>query len=251
MNCEKPLSITITSTPTVLNIAYWNLNDVNVNANVDQVSGDPVIVSTGFPFGSSSSSVPALISRGVQWDATAFANGFDGLVYQQSNNIAYTGLGFSFAFWINIKSGPIAFTSDTALFTYYPNIGDLTFKMEWTGTPSTPGGGMLTLNASTFPFELPGLNAWHLCVLVMTAAGDISASIDGAPLTLLGNGGAMPAQPLATAQLAIHLNIIFAGGTGPMYLTDEVAFFSGTLSDAQVAYLYNGGAGQTYPLTLP
>lgn len=254
--CQKDFTIEITGG--VVNIAYWNLDDANPLLNLDQVSGDPVNVISNFPFGSASSAQPAVISNGVQWAATVFANGCNGIVYQESNAIAYTGNGLSWAFWIKIDSATVAFGSNVCLFTYYPDIGDVsTYKLEWNCSPvdyfsgAPPGFGNVNLNAATFPLLFPSMDVWHLCVFVMDAAGNLSVSIDASALALLGNGGAIPAQPLATAQLSINLDLVFAGAVGPMYLCDEVALFSGALNDAQVAYLYNAGAGRTYPLTLP
>lgn len=248
-SCSKQLSISVTGS-SVTNIAYWTLDSANPLLNIDQVSGDAVQIQTAFGT-STPSAVPAVISNGVRWSTSSMFGNCQGIVFQESNNIACQGNGISFAFWINTRSAVLGFVgANTSLFSYYPNIGDLSQKLEWTGDNAAANGD-INLNASTFPFALPPQDGFHFCVVTVDALGNVSASIDGAALTPLGNGGALIAQPAATAQFSINVGSILTSGTGAFYTLDEVALFEGALSDAQVAYLYNGGAGRTYPLSLP
>jgi hypothetical protein len=248
MNCIQPLTINISSSISIL--AYWTLDNAVPALNTDQVTGDPVQLLT--VFGNVATAVPAIVSNGVQWGGAAAFGNCQGIVFQQSNNIASNGSGISFAFWINMKSAVLGFIgANTALFSYYPNIGDLSSKLEWTGEPAAAGNGDININASTFPFALPLEDGWHFCVVAVSATGDVSASIDGAALTALGNGGPIVAAPAATAQWSFNIESVLTSGAGVFYLIDEAALFAGALNNTQVAYLWNGGAGRSWPLVLP
>jgi hypothetical protein len=86
----------------------------------------------------------------------------------------------------------------------------------------------------------PSIGVWYFFRLWMSVDGKIHAQFNNG--TKYNGSVAITSVPVATT-----VEVVF--GATPVYelLLDEVGIWSGDLSDAQTANLYNSGNGQTYP----
>lgn len=228
MNCLKDYTIEVTSPLTA--VLYWTLNGP-INSNHDEVTGDLIVYNNVSSF---LSEVPAIQADGL--DITG-VGGFC-TIQNQGPTLAYDGNGFSLAFWMRWGS---AGTGNEGIFYQWDTSGLPGFFSWLVGTGEyhfTHSGGDTTGNT-----PLMSSDAFHFVVFTYDpVTGQLRMSVDGAATSLISTPGVVP--PLADP------NAYFLAGNEEVRY-DEVAVFPFPLNAAQIAYLYNGGTGRTWPLSLP
>lgn len=240
MICQKTISLTVEEG--LEPIGYWNLDAGAPGGNTDQVTGDAIQLLTFGAPGDVSSAPAGKISNCVRWTNDGGAPAV-GITYAESLSYSYTGNGFALAFWLfTANQGGF---SDDYVFSYRWDIsGADTYGFFWQNDVVTLNAGGATPLVT--PLARPADGAWHFIAFSMTASGDLSVSVDGAALSLLGNGGVAPAQPGELAQLAFNMSTDAPAG-GEFWQMDELSLFATQLNQAQVDFLWNGGNARSYP----
>jgi hypothetical protein len=198
-------------------IHYWSMDEASGN-RLDSIGGTTL--------GENGGAVAS--GPGKRGNAASFSRVTDTYLTSLANATMLEP--YSVAFWINMTTDVLAFTgifhnqtADTC--RIWIGVGPQTLLEEAGGGPSTP---IVNLGA---------LGTWHLCVYVAPAAGGtVKVSIDGGAFSV----GA------ATTGVGNSVGLIDIGSVGFETingLMDSVMMFNKELSQADVALLWNGGAG--------
>lgn len=165
--------------------------------------------------------------------------------------LAYTGTGLSFCGWARRTAG----LANQLLAVSYQAFAD---------AGGVTSNGSLGMNDGNNFFELDGLTTvpFNICTIGEARVSVLGTffffccrlNIDGT-ITYQINGNApvtsvcltsIPDSPFG--QFRFQYGFFNPAGAGQF---DEMAFFPFALNAAQIAYIYNGGAGRTTPITLP
>lgn len=215
--------------------AYWKMEEGNGANRIDAVGG--VIASPG-----GSGSVNQVAGQ-VNFGANFVCSGVGGnanLSTASVASLAQLGTGIARVFWFKYNSIG-AFTMGSA-YTY----GAVSFD---TRAPS----GILTAFISS---PSPTITVTHPTALVLGTWYFIRSFYDpttGKVGIQLNNGTEYTST--GTAALATSVNGAIGIATNSAFalpgncVIDEHGFWTTKLSSSEVAYLYNGGAGRTYPFT--
>lgn len=221
--CSKDFVLTVVAAGTPQ--SYWTLQGP-VAANDDEYTGDLLAYNN---FGATITTVAGKVNN-----ALSVQSGF-ATVQQQGPTLAYGGEGWSLAFW----------------FQWDGTSGGLVYQWDTTGSGQFFNWDAGGTGAVQFAVQGVDLNAnvgaistgvWHFVVFTYTHAGALRYSLDGAALASLGTP---PTAIVTTDPLS------YALWGNENYLLDETASFPFPLTAAQIAYLWNGGTGRTWPITLP
>lgn len=237
ISCTKQFSLEVLPVIT----SYWTLDEAAFEAKHFDSLGHATFYpeSTG-----SGPGVPALHGNGVQFTQTINSGILGG--YNAASPLMDYVAGKSFSYWGWFK----IIGQDTGAFFgpfmsfYCFATQQLMIELANTNNPGnvhigdTRAGNDLYLNVS--------LGAWHFFHLFHDGSQDKSGfSIDNGAEILLS----------AAAWQSSAGSMLLAGGAfGPAMnvIFDELGFVNNAkLSSTQVTYLYNGGFGQTWPITLP
>lgn len=242
MTCSKQFSIEVTSFPDPL--AWWTMDLGTATSETDSVNGINLTPIAGGGFmtiqagkilnsyqqaSSPGQSVVSICSNallspsGTQGQTTIVA-----WVNLISNNGAATVQNTGIQ--LNFTQGGISYTCLAQLHE------DGLWKMRF------DSGSAPALN---MPY--PGLGVWHFVVFTYDTTPQpqvrIGVSINGVPKTTALVNVLSPAGAITTGQVIIGTD---ANDTW-VARWDEVAIFDGILTDGQIDYLWNSGAGRTYP----
>lgn len=221
MTCQKEFQITIDVAGSAQ--MWWTLDNPAPDLNVDSVSGD-LVNFTEFGAGAKSA-VPAIISNGVEITTGVV------IFNQAGSSLDYAGVGFSMCFWMQRTPA-----SSGDGFIYQWN-GTVPHFLSWDSD-----GNILMDMAGPFAFAPAAIGVWAFyCFAYDQTTQELKASIDGAAFTSFGAVGA--------AGLVNDNPFVQFGNNGAIF--DEIALFPLALSQVQKDFLYNGGAGRTFPVTLP
>jgi hypothetical protein len=221
-------------------IGYWAYEGPDIDHEIDSVSDqvlEPIV-----PFSGSIAKATGKIGSAVRFEDGDF-------LVQVSGQMSYSGDGFSIAGWAFFDgtdpeelSGIIALSWDPdsgagahIIFSGPDHIhGDIYSEFDLISASITMGAGI--------PY-----NQWFFVCLTYDPADEKARLwVNGTTAT---SSGSMAVSPNYSSTAWAY-----AGGgvlNEAFFRTDEVAIFPFPLTSAQVSYLYNGGAGRTWPLTLP
>lgn len=237
MTCSKSFAITIDSSGNPL--AYWTFSNANVNAETDSESGETL---TAVPGAGTIVSVAGRVGLGLAFTDFAY-------MQQQSPVLAYTGNGFAIAFWVFYPTPTGNDPQVTATFQWNLSGGGDFMSMAFSHG-ATAGVIELDLFLNGNPADtldiadLLAFDTWHFIAIGYDpTTGKLSGSVNGGAVTDSGGSNVI-------AVSADPLSYLLLGGSENVRL-DEVGVFPHVLSAAQISYLFNGGAGRTYPLSLP
>ena len=164
-----------------------------------------------------------------------------------------TGRAASFAFWFKTKSGMTGgYGSYVDVFGGGDNVANA-FNLFITAGGGRPAGGILfgvNYTGGTKSNVTTGAwadLAWHLCVSVADGVA-FKIYIDGSPVSTIpdfGDGDLSTLTGDFTAMSELHVNGYADWASSPVTL-DSLSIWNRALTDAEVAALYNGGAGLDY-----
>lgn len=241
MICSKPFTLEITAGPAIL--AWWTMDLGIPSAELDSVNNVAFngILNVGFL-----SSVPGIVSNGLQ-----FAPPSAGVsVISQSTadaSVAFTGDDVTVCLWINASEGVGAATSFLA-FNYRFTRTAITYNisLERLGATGT-ANWTLEIDNHVNVATLPSALGWHFFVIKYnTTTGSMTLAIDQAA----SDTKVQAVTPAGVNTSAFIFTGISSGvplGSSANCIVDEVAVFDGALDTAALDYLYNAGAGRTYP----
>lgn len=242
MICSRDLSITIEPATRW----WWPLEAVG--AQVDVLSGV-----TASQVGASTFTAPAgKVSNGALITKTAFdfyPFGFRTAIIPE---LAYDAAdGFTFCGWARRVSGN---TNDDFLcaLTLYADAGGVTANGNVSMTDAV---NIFETSASGTPFSICVTNVAHVvglgtffffAVSYRPSDGRIVFQVNNGPVQTSACSVVIPSSPFG--QFRFFYGPIAAAGSAQY---DEVALFYPILTQAQIDYIFNSGAGRTPPITLP
>ncbi len=247
--CQREFKITVNGAPvsTASITAYWTLDEAAGN-RVDKVAAVPLVLSSAIPGLSHSGAVPALFSNGIRFFQAGGGTLAHFYASPNAASLATTGLGFSLCFWIKVIANDPAhlFFSLTANAVTGASLGlDLGSSLGFNGVTWADDIG----NSGSIAAPINADSAWHFIHTFFDGTGKFGIGVDGAAPTLSPGGNTCAAA--IQGELQLVYGSFGAGGVSDLTV-DEIAISStGMFSDPQVAYLYNGGVGRTWPITLP
>lgn len=224
-----------------LPIAWWPLDEIAIGNRVDVIAGWII------PWGTAG--VPAKINRGIlMLDGQIADSGFI------INTPSIIGTGFSVTFWARWESMDVNGFFGLCDIQILDNgafgsLGEATFR--WNGATNRIVVRMQDqlgiFYTQTFPF-VPVVGTFYFFHCSYdSATGQLSFSVDGAAdNTTIGSY----IIPMTTA---IQSRVVFSGadlgvGSTTQITFDEYAFHPNKLTTDQLAAIYNGGAGTTWPI---
>ena len=242
MNCSKDYRITIAAP--AYNGLYWPFDEPSGD-RIDSVIG--AILSPG---GGVSKDGPGHVGNCWQSD---FANEFQAVTLTMADAITQLGnSGLSVSLWAWFQNVD-ALTEVANRIVYHQNfssnIGDT--DGFWFLRTST-FDGLALMQTSTAPsvsLPITDMTQWNLVVGLWDAATNrCGISLNGSAISWGGAGTPMNNRPFGSIDYAVS-----PGGTLPIPSGgfDEAGVLLDLLTDTQIAYLYNAGAGRTWPIILP
>lgn len=151
--------------------------------------------------------------------------------FLDSVSSVFPGIGSasSFSFWFKDPSG----VSQMKMWSSCPGGADGSPTVD-SGAQIVPGNCGNGGGINDYPYSA---NAWHLVVMVSTAPGDQSVSVDGSAVTLSDN------NIFESFSGICQLGADYVSGT---VLIDEVGVYNVALTDGNCATLWASGAGLFY-----
>ncbi len=262
--CTRDFSLTVAepSTPPVPNF-WWKMEEAGNLDRVDAIQGLH-LVSNGAAV--ITGSAPGRVNDGVHYLQDTLSQRLSGA----ASVLMVNARTFEMCFWIKWSVFGVrvdgAFNSNQILWQpdNTPNPGSLTIFIKFVQTVSQPGDtghvatidfGLSVSNITTVTFE-PALDTWYFVRFFFTP--DVSTSVGHFGVQI--NNGAIQLSPLtstianyAKGSLSIQQVSNVKIGVDPDavaadFVIDELMFQKGSnLTAPEVNYLYNSGAGRTYP----
>lgn len=248
--CQKQYTLTV-KTPLVVD-AYWTMEEAGIGVNkVDKVNGVALTPQVAAGFDSTGyNGGPGFIGNGLQ----SLESGSGNRLWNNpaSPFLAITGnLGWSICMWIQVLNWD-EFSSNLDILW----LNGVSQSIEIHKHPFVTGFDFLISDNAGHPFLSPAnfnpvLGVWYFLHVfydpVLTQVGyqvNLGAAVLD-PTVGVAFGQPQPGQLRITQNWQNSL-----GGPGTVAtIIDEVAMkLSRILTPSEVAYLYNGGAGRTWPL---
>jgi hypothetical protein len=222
-------------------ISYWKLDEAS-GTREDSVANNDLTDNNTV------GSAAGIISNAADFEASSSES--LSITDAAQSGLDITG-NLSFSMWVKVESQPsgAAYTllskhnsADTGrsyLFQYQDSGGtkSLTFRVSSDGT-----SGNQTL--ASVNYELTTATLFHVVVTYATS-GTTTFYVNGSSV---GSAGSQ-ATSIFNGVAAFVLGASAAGSDFFDGLIDEVGIWSKTLSTTEITALYNGGAGNAYPLT--
>lgn len=231
--CSKQYSLTIQSAAPVSS-AYWNMDEASgtrVNA-VGDPNGDLLVIM------GDEAAVPGKIGN-----ALPFVGPFEtfGTTPATLFNYDPSGVGLTWTLWFQVN--PVAFPLDVDFYlsawdlVWRGDIYDTGFKIEMFG---------LSTNSTVNFAQVWTPGTWYFAA-VQFRGSDLKArlSINAGPWSVAPTTADVAGATTTPSQ--IILGSIDAGPVENIVIDEMALFVNSVLTDAQIAFLYNGGSGRTYP----
>lgn len=234
IKCDQTYQVTIGSVPVT---AYWTLDEVPGTTNRNDSVGFTPLVPTGV----TEPGVPGLISNGVEMSGAFGGGDYNG----SSAHITYTtGDSFSAWGWVRVNAIGPADATGGPRFEVFFNFFVRGIALA-AGSSFDPTPFKIQTNSDT-AFVVLTLGAWHFFHLFYDATSQkLGYSFDNGAETLLPTVIVFP-----TLAPIIELQQHYVGAPGVTIFDEIGLLINSKLTAAQVAYLYNGGAGRTWPISL-
>lgn len=233
--CSKQWTITISAPSNIT--AYWTLNESTGSTNrLDSTGGNSTLIPTGV----TAPGVPALISNGVQFTGVFGGNSYSTQALAPA--ISYVA-GNSLSFWGWFKINSLGNIAGNGTLVAYDSFQCSIFLAAGSLTDPQPMAISSTLGTVYVPVSL---GAWHFFHLFYDhSILQFGYSLDNGPEVLLPG----TIDPVSSGgDFELRQGFVLNGDV----IFDEVGLLTTSkLTPAQVTYLYNGGAGRTWPISLP
>ena len=250
--CKKTFIQGVVAAPSPSVLRYWTLDESGMSNRVDSVNGDILTVTSS---GLDLDAQPGLYGNALHLDNLnpVGVNKGVGLVSPGGDvPLNTTGLGFSIAGWFNI----VSLTADYA---------SVLMELDDSGTSDyvtlqlTCGAGAASAikvqDRSGSSFNVPvapafPVGSWAFFHIFWDATTQQAGySINNGVPTMVGSGLVLGSFDNYYFGFGCFSN---APTLSSEVLYDEVlVMFDGNLTASQLAYLYNGGLGITWPISLP
>lgn len=248
-HCTKNLSITIQ--PLSYPRAYIAFEGSGLADQSDSITGTLL---TSIPGTGGTAGVAGKVNLAVDLN---IATGF----HLQSPSVANGGNGFSFSTWFKWDANPgyawgacpYWFFNTTVNDNIQANLyedkleGDIYVGGAWFNLHFNPAAAV----GWGWPAYLSRL-AWHMFTLTYNQSDKLLRyDIDNGWATGVSDVGLLnfTSVPTTTPDLGAYFE--FATGSNQVMTWDEMSLWPVCLTSAQISYLYNSGAGRTWPITLP
>lgn len=223
--------------------AYWAMEGADPLNQLDSTTGPALVKSSGT--NAHFSKQPGLIGQCEQIHDVGAVT--DELQTADDPALKFSGFGFTIVAWINFQVVAPMFGVSTFGLSYDFDQNGINYN----ASVLNYGTGNWTATFNGFPLlTRPSAAGWHFLVLTLNiAAATLGFDID--------QTGAIfsPIFPPAPGPNVSGLVVAYASLINPaeevIVQFDEVGLFNRVLTAAQLNYLYHGGAGRTWPISLP
>lgn len=231
VSCYKDYSLTVIEAPPENPNGFWKLEEATGN-RTDSVAS-LVLTETSGPVNSAA----GIIGDGAKFDATG------GTLF---SSFTLPGLvttpGTSFAFWVKFTS-----TKGAAINFFRVIFGVTPIYLQLTnGQVDTDNHlrlkGYISSGGFEYDFGIAALGSWYFC------AGTVNAVTNEVRLYLNGNQVQSQIVTGSVGLVFAYSLMLLNPNNCCDCVVDECAIWcTHVLTDAEVAWLYNAGAGKTYP----
>lgn len=237
--CYKSYSVDVASATQ----AYWAMEGANPLSQPDSVTGMALAKWSGVD--AHFSKQPGIIGECVQiHDVGAVV---DASQSPDDPILKFNGVGFTLVIWINFTLvAPLLGVSNFGLdYTFDQN------AINYASSLVNVGAGNWTATFNGFPLlSLPSAAGWHFLVLSLDIGlGRLGFDIDQSGMIFSPIVAPAPG-PNVSGQIDVGVSLINPAEE-VIFQYDELALFDRILTAAQLNYLYNAGAGRTWPVILP
>lgn len=248
ISCQKEFTVTVAQS--LSPVVWWTMDLGIPTAEIDSVAG--LVLSQGAGSALDFQTVVGVVNNGFGLiDVTPAASA---LLWNNpvSPIINFNGSGISFAFWLKWNESFVG-TDSVAYLAYQFVIGPDTYQLQLVRhnfTASNDWQLILSRGATTLAATVtynPAIDTWHFFVIDYDA--------DAETISIEINRTDFDEQPVGAPSPGASASgrILVAASAGPLGISrqsisvDELAVFDGVLSEESRDYLYNSGAGRTYP----
>jgi len=250
--CSRPFSLTIASLVTPPVPYFW--------WPMEEASGDRVDVIHGLHFVpvGAFSNIAGKVGNALYYVQSSVSHS---IATQANNSLRITSLGFSMVFWVNFKVFPVWFGGDDSgapsLRLFLINLPSAFTTQLRFGSPEPGSSWLGGAGGALDVAPVPLVDTWYFVHWFMGSDLRPGYQINNGaetlmdPITISGDssGGAFLRYTIDTNP-ALDPDTGDPDAVAEEIIIDEVAFFpSHKLTAAELLYLYNSGAGRTYPFT--
>ncbi len=252
VTCEKDFEITVASGARIL---YWTMEEL-VGNRVDEVEGVSLPVAGDTSPGNNSGRVvqvadPGLYGNGLHFSFNnpGWLQSFVGSSLGYFGDLKQDGNGFSVCVWLKINSLGNRFAT-IGYFGGQPNPNHIDCFYHFLSGTTLFRTGDAAGNSENLAVAAPPIGSWFMLHLFYDpTVANFGFSINNGAETYSGYSPVMAANLEGLVQ-AFQLGT--TGFTPNDWQCDEMLVrLDARLTPAQLTYLYNGGAGRTWPITLP
>lgn len=224
--------------------AYWAMEGADPLNQPDSTTGPALVKSSGT--NAHFSKQPGLIGQCEQIHDLGLV--FDELATADDVALKFSGTGFTFVAWVNFQIIlPMLPGGNNFALSYDFDQNAINYNASMVNTGA--GNWTATFNGFTL-LTRPSAAGWHFLVLTLDmAAATLGFDIDqtGAIFSPI-----FPPAPGPNVSGLVSLSVTLINlGQEVIVQFDEVGLFNRVLTAAQLNYLYHGGAGRTWPISLP
>lgn len=248
MTCSKSLSIAITEPV----MGEWWAFETSPSANqIGAINGTPLL-----PHGTAMQSTAGKILNGARMRSVNGATDFSYFDSAASANLLYDGNGATAYGWIFFDNGAPAIQLMVHQYDFYDAGAVRVGLMGW---EFNGFASLMTVYVQSFPgayseftFALAPTNGtWMFYRLFYDhVTKQVGLQLDNG-IIRRSTAGVVTLPASATGLVAV-MSFRATGALGAnTAILDEVGFFPRFHSDAQASFVYNGGAGRTWPFVLP
>ena len=259
--CEKEFTISITpGFPTP--IAWWKMEEAGLADRIDSIGGVPMFASDNDP-NSFITDSSGIILQGANFETVSalFTDSSASLHTDFEPSLAYSGDGFSTCVWFRWNSYDGASPGTQSMWNWFSSGNGFSIgtSIQWNkATGNLRFGCSMNVPPYQFPYIfvpfVPTLGTWYL----FQASYEIDLINLISTFRVQINGDAVIEESMAeglglvsTPGTAGFVNLTANGGSSPnknINLTvDECGIFNLTLSQEERDFIYNSGAGRTFP----
>lgn len=233
VNCTKDFALTVTDNSLA---AFFRMNEVAGNTRTDSKNGN---VLTNIPIFGDFQSTAGKISSALRLNIDAFPNGpaFSGNITPVWDNTSVTIAG-----WFR-EANAFAFIGNNTKYRF--SVGGGLWDMGVIAQNNNEFVGYIR-NDVGVEIDIPSgvtvsSNVFYFILIQFDFVGrTIGISVDGSSIVTAGFGGT------TTAQVSCGFSARNQGNSGS-FDYDEFGIWYRLLTAAEITFLYNSGAGRTYP----
>ena len=241
LTCYKSYSIDVT----LVAQAWWTMENASPVSQPDSVQSLFLTRASGIV--GNFTKVAGIVDEGVQIQPSVAAADVLSIVDEPA--LKFDGVGMALTFWLNFTDVAPTPNNSSVLVSYTFDQNGVYHVLTVSRSSGSAYSWRVFFDGAPLMARAAAAG-WHFFVLMFNnSIGTVYFDIDQSGL---GSQfvGVVAAGPNTTGDITLNVTSLLLGNELSV-IFDEVALFPRILTTPQLNYLYNAGAGRTWPVTLP